>query len=157
MKIWFQNRRTKWKKQENISNAEAAEMMKAKNTQRERDLVKPPMGIQPPKILTENGLFIGKLSPSSSPFLRPSSSASSSTSISNPIYHDTFKDCSVKSDNESPGPQEVMESNDHHYPNGTSSHPEEESGKLVIAGDNNNKSAVASGLPASSADFPPRE
>lgn len=25
MKIWFQNRRTKWKKQNNISNAEAAE------------------------------------------------------------------------------------------------------------------------------------
>ena len=25
MKIWFQNRRTKWKKQDNISNAEAAE------------------------------------------------------------------------------------------------------------------------------------
>ena len=93
MKIWFQNRRTKWKKQENISNAEAAELMKAKNSQKERELVKPP-AIQPPKFLTENGLKFGTLSgntglvsgntglsgntlsPSSSPFLRPSSSAS---------------------------------------------------------------------------------
>ena len=88
VKIWFQNRRTKWKKQENISNAEAAELMKAKNSQRERELVKPPI-IQPPKTLTENGLIIGKLSsPSSSPFLRPSSSASSSTSLQ--LYHDSF-------------------------------------------------------------------
>ena len=87
VKIWFQNRRTKWKKQENISNAEAAELMKAKNSQRERELVKPPV-IQPPKTLTENGLIIGKLSPSSSPFLRPSSSASSSTSLQ--LYHDSF-------------------------------------------------------------------
>ena len=30
MKIWFQNRRTKWKKVENISNAEAARIMKSK-------------------------------------------------------------------------------------------------------------------------------
>ena len=30
MKIWFQNRRTKWKKVDHISNEEAAKIMKSK-------------------------------------------------------------------------------------------------------------------------------
>ena len=121
MKIWFQNRRTKWKKQENISNAEAAELMKAKNSQNQRaenqNLMKP--GI-PAKPLTEN-LIIGKLSPSSSPFLRPSSSASSSTSLQ--LYQDSFKDSN-----------EIMDSNsekDHRPP--SSSTDNEDEGRLVIA------------------------
>ena len=122
MKIWFQNRRTKWKKQENISNAEAAELMKAKNSQNQRtenNLMKP--GIQAKPNLTENGLIIGKLSPSSSPFLRPSSSASSSTSLQ--LYQDSFKDSN-----------EIMDSNsekDHRPP--SSSTDNEDEGRLVIA------------------------
>ena len=49
-KLINQRSQEKWKKQENISNAEAAELMKAKNSQRERELVKPP-AIQPPTAL----------------------------------------------------------------------------------------------------------
>ena len=118
MKIWFQNRRTKWKKQENISNAEAAELMKAKNSQNQQqnNLIKP--GIQA-KPLTENGLLIGKLSPSSSPFLRPSSSASSSTSLQ--LYQDSFKDSN-----------EIMDSNSEQNRPSSSTDNEEE-GRLVIA------------------------
>ena len=96
--------------------------MKAKNSQKERELVKPP-AIQPPKILTENGLIIGKLSPSSSPFLRPSSSASSSTSTIQ-MYQDSFKDSLSKSDESSPDNDLKLNINDE---------DEDSENRLVIA------------------------
>ena len=97
--------------------------MKAKNNQRERDLVKPPL-VQPPKTLTENGLIIGKLSPSNSPFLRPASSASSSTSLQ--LYQDSFK--------------EMMDSPEKNELNSTDT---DEEGRLIIA-DPPSSSAVTS-------------
>ncbi len=129
VKIWFQNRRTKWKKQENISNAEAAELMKAKNSQSQRELVKPPL-IQPTKILTESGLIIGKLnSPSASPFLRPSSSASSSNSTRGDLYQDSFKDSSIKSED----PHFNSSSPEVQEPNSKMSEDED---RLIIADEN---------------------
>lgn len=135
MKIWFQNRRTKWKKQENISNAEAAELMKSKNSQRDRDLVKPAL-IQPPKVLTEHGLIIGKLSPSSSPFLRPSSSASSSTSL---VYQDSFNH---QASSKSP---DQFQANPHHQPKTNFDDDEDpDEHRLVIAENNNADSGSGS-------------
>ena len=44
VKIWYQNRRTKWKKQENISSQEAIKIMKMKTTGR------PDIGGKPEKM-----------------------------------------------------------------------------------------------------------
>ena len=118
VKIWFQNRRTKWKKQENISNAEAAELMKAKNTNQANNQLVKPLN-QPSKSLTENGLILGNHTPSSSPFLRPSSSASSSTSLQ--LYQDSFKDSN-----------EIMDSDKLERPLSSSTDNEDE-GRLIIA------------------------
>jgi hypothetical protein len=41
VKIWFQNRRTKWKKQDNISNAEAAEHKNLNSVTKEKTKQKP--------------------------------------------------------------------------------------------------------------------
>ena len=103
--------------------------MKAKNSQKERELVKPPAG-GPPKFLTENGLKFGTfdpkngaLSPSSSPFLRPSSSASSSgtgSTTTNQMYQDSFMkpdslNSGNKSDQESSPDLSMMPNDNHHH------------------------------------------
>lgn len=104
VKIWFQNRRTKWKKQENISNAEAAELMKAKKSHKEATAAASMLsncGLNKPVInAVTNGLLMGKLSPGPppSPFLRPSSSASSS---SLQLHQEQFRQLSESSSKES--------------------------------------------------------
>ena len=51
MKIWFQNRRTKWKKQENISNSEASEH-KIGGDKYVTSARSPTARVLPPKVIT---------------------------------------------------------------------------------------------------------
>ena len=81
MKIWFQNRRTKWKKQENISNAEAAELMKSKGGSKEQRITNSkPTSAQATEVeakpnigLSRNGLsaLLSQLSPAGRTLVPP--------------------------------------------------------------------------------------
>ena len=71
VKIWFQNRRTRWKRQENVTNEQAKSLMRLKNNQKLQELFKPPpsSSVHTKRILTKDGVILKVQSPPSSPLL----------------------------------------------------------------------------------------
>ncbi|TRY77211.1 hypothetical protein TCAL_12558 [Tigriopus californicus] len=109
VKIWFQNRRTKWKKQENISNAEANELLKSKNAAlkaKNATLSSSKSQSSPTTSAcnTQDGCgvasMLGKLNPSSpgSTSSQPRRPVSTSPSTSAPSLMDTFHSAGVPFD-----------------------------------------------------------
>lgn len=109
VKIWFQNRRTKWKKQENISNAEANELLKSKNAAlkaKNASLSSSKSQTSPSTSAcnTQDGCgvtsMLGKLNPSSpgSTSSQPRRPVSTSPSASGPSLMDTFHSAGVPFD-----------------------------------------------------------
>ncbi|KAK8766485.1 hypothetical protein V5799_006734 [Amblyomma americanum] len=80
VKIWFQNRRTKWKKQDGISNAEAAELKIGEKAAKAK-------GTAAAKAAGEQPLGLTKTAGASSPLL-PAAGSNSSSALS--VNHHTF-------------------------------------------------------------------
>ena len=99
MKIWFQNRRTKWKKQENISNSEASEHKIGGDKYVVTSARSPTARVLPPKVITptEHNVIMREVSTSrlnetsasrlSNAGIRSSSARDVMTAVAQQMHH----------------------------------------------------------------------